>query len=476
MRTLEAVLRDHGLPFPDVGGVPAKLEDLQIEDINRLATMGRALADLPIGYGKTVISTYSALMLEPDVTLILMPPILKAQWQKWINSIPGAGQVVVYDGTPSERRKLNLRGAKWIITSYGLMRNDFDYLLAQLGPRNLLTIVDEAQCCKNYKSSLFDCVKQISEGKPLFLLSGTPVSWPGDTYAYIKLNNPGAYARYRQFENIHVAERDFFEKPTAWREWELMQSNFNANRIYRSKEEVHAALPKANFIPVYYELDKEHMALYTKLMQEQLLELDDGTKIDATTAQTLYHQSQQIISNWGYFSGNPKNVGKVYELIDEICDQINLGQPDASKVIAWSQYKRTSAALQDHMDARLKKIGCRSMAAYSGADSVKSVAAFMDDPRTVSLVAQPGSAGAGLNPQALCWNTIFVELPTRTIAFLQAAGRIDRKGQRFNPNIYLFIARGTIQEALLANLMSNDDEVIRATGTKNSIRNLIFPK
>jgi SNF2 family DNA or RNA helicase len=471
MKTLEEVLAAHPLPFPP----PAELNRFQAEDVPRLAHMGRVLADLPVGFGKTVVSSLSALMLDPDTVVIVMPPILLVQWQKWLQSIPNAGMVIVYSGLPKERKLLPVQKAKWILMSYGILRNDFDYLHKSLEGKDVLTIVDECQELKNHNSKLFGCVKQFSEGRNLFLLSGTPVSWPGDIYAYVKLNSPECYRTYAQFESIHVEKRDFFDKPVEWRELELMQKNFNLKRIYRSKAEVHAHLPKANYTPIYYDLDPEHMALYRRLMTEQLLELADGTKIDATTAQTLYHQAQQIITSWGYFASDETKVARVFELIDEVCNEISLGQPDASKLILWTQYRRTSAAVHTYMDAKCKKLKGRAVAAYSEADSKKSIASFLDDPLTFELTAQPGSAGAGLNPQYICSECGFVELPTRTIKFLQSAGRIDREGQRFNPNIRLFIARGTIQEALLRNLLSNDDEVVRASGTKHSIRELIFP-
>jgi SNF2 family DNA or RNA helicase len=497
VRTLEEVLAKHPPPFVNADGTPGQFEPMQIEDIHRLVEFGRALADLPVGFGKTGIGTYSALMLDPDVTLIIMPPILLVQWRKWLESIPGAGLVIPYTGAPKERKQLPILKAKWILASYGMYRNDFEYLSKTLQNKIVLVIVEEAQEMKNHNSKLYDCVKQMSEGRNLLQLSGTPASWPGDLYSYIKLHTPECYRTNAQFEAIHVAKRDFFDKPTEWRELDLMQENFSRRRVYRTKEQVHSNLPKANYIPIVYDLDPEHMALYKRLMTEQLIELDDGTKIDATTAQTLYHYAQQIITSWGYFASDETKVAKVFELIDEVCNEIGLDQTaderaliglgPASKLIMWTAYTKSTAAVQAYMDNRLREAhigtgknkkskGLYAMAAYSGADSKKSIAAFLDDPLCVSLNANPKSAGAGLNPQSVCSEMSFVEVPTRTVAFTQAAGRIDRKGQRFNPNIRLFIARGTIQETLLRNLLSNDDEVVRASGTKNSIRELIFPK
>ncbi len=315
-------------------------------------------------------------------------------------------------------------------------------------------------------------MREFSVGRDLLLMSGTIMSNPGDAYAYIALTNPGAYRSKTAFENMHVAKRDYYEQPTEWCNMELLQANLNHRRVHRTKEEAHALLPKARYIPLYYDLTKEHMALYTRLMEEQLLELDDGTKIDATTAQTLYHQAQQIITNFGYFSGDETKRAGVFDLIDQVTDEIALGQPGSSKLILWTIYKRTSREVLAYMRAQGNG---NAVAAYSEVDAKKSVARFLDDPDCHELVAQPGSAGAGLNPQHLCWECMFIEVPTRTIPFVQSSGRIDRKGQKYNPNIRLAIARGTIQEQLLKNLLDNDNLVKLASGSKQGIKDLIFP-
>jgi hypothetical protein len=225
-------------------------------------------------------------------------------------------------------------------------------------------------------------------------------------------------------------------------------------------------------------LSKEHKKLYNKLMNDQLIELESGGKIDATTAQNLYHYSQQIIANYGHFADDETKRSNLLDLIDEICDQINFGrlfdpalnQPAASKFILWTQYKMTSRRMLAYLNTKAKTVG-----AYSEVDSKKSIAAFLDDPATSGLVAQPGSAGMGLNPQHLCWESLFVELPQRTIAFTQASGRIDRKGQLYNPNIRMAVAKGTVQEGLLHNLLQNDALVNKASGSLKGIKDLIFP-
>ncbi len=475
MRTLEQVLDAHPFPLFDGHGNPSQLKPMQVEDINALAKLGRALGDLPVGYGKTPIATAVSLMLEPPATLIIVPPILVPRWGKWLRSIPGITKVLEYEGSVAERKAMQLSGQQFIIASYGIFRNDFPRIRKELGESML--IVDEAQNCKNHNSVLFKRVKEFSDGYPLLLMSGTIMSKPGDGYAYCKLNSPNAYRTYAMFENIHVAKYNFFDQPIEWTNLELLQENLDLARVKRTKEEVHAHLPQANFLTLEYSLGKPHMKLYNQLMQEQLMTVADGIKLDATTAQRMYNYSQQIVANYGWFADDESLVANLFYLLDSVIDEIGLGQSvmpgerPRSKLVIWTVYKMTSRRILKYMN----DLGIKTVAAFSETNSVKAAEAFENDPETVCIVAQPGSLGVGCNLQYVCNECFYAEFPLTSIPFWQSAGRIDREGQIFNPNIRLAVAKGTIQEQLLSNLYSNDELVRKASGNKRSIKDFIFP-
>lgn len=98
----------------------------------------------------------------------------------------------------------------------------------------------------------------------------------------------------------------------------------------------------------------------------------------------------------------------------------------------------------------------------------------MTDPEAWFLVAQPLSAGAGLNPQYICWASLFLETPYRTIPFRQAAGRIDREGQQFNANIWIGVAENTIQTTLYNNLLANDALVQKVQGNPKDLKKILM--
>jgi hypothetical protein len=98
----------------------------------------------------------------------------------------------------------------------------------------------------------------------------------------------------------------------------------------------------------------------------------------------------------------------------------------------------------------------------------------MDDPATRVLVGHYKSVGAGLNPQHVCWEALFMELSTEPLAMRQAIGRIDRVGQRHTPRMKFAVAEGTVQRHLLNNLLKNDDLLTRVEPTKKAIRAMLL--
>jgi SNF2 family DNA or RNA helicase len=115
--------------------------------------------------------------------------------------------------------------------------------------------------------------------------------------------------------------------------------------------------------------------------------------------------------------------------------------------------------------------GYSAVGAYSEVNSNKSFERFMEDPSVRILVAQPQSAGVGLNAQGVCSEMLFVETPTTPLLARQAIGRVVRMGQQRKPRIKVAVAAGTIQVRLLRMLLDNDDLVAQVENTPDSIRN-----
>ena len=221
-----------------------------------------------------------------------------------------------------------------------------------------------------------------------------------------------------------------------------------------------------------YELDKKHYKLYEILANEQLLLLDNGDKIDATTAQRLRHALQQIVVNYGKFSGNPEDRSKALDIVDQVIEEVDPMDKSKSKLVIWTYYVASSESITSYLQ---QKFGKRAVvAAYGKVNSQKAIDAIMKDDEARILVAQPSSCGVGLNLQHVCWENLFVEMATTPMQIRQALGRTDRVGQKNRPTMRFAQAKGTIQVALFANLLANDELVSQVERTAASLRQEIF--
>lgn len=443
------------------------LKPLQATDVDTLVAWGRGLLGYEVGGGKTVVSTAASLMLDADVTIITCPPVLSEPWCNWLNKV--SERVVHYLGPT--RKKLDLSECRWIVMSHNLFRDDFDLLMAKLQGRKLDMIVDEAHYLKNTESILYQKVLRAVGERNCFQLTGTPTSKPEDTYAYIRMNTPHAYRDYNHFIALHLAGTSFFGQKTDWHNLDLMAENLHKRYLKRSKFEIHGYVNTPLYPDTSYSLSKDHYKLYIKLLEEQLLLLPEG-KIDATTPQRMYHAMQQIVINYDHFSGDPTKRSVAYDVIDSVIDQTQCARKDSSKLIIWTNYRLTAGNVTRYCQS----LGINTVAAYSGADSSKSTKAFMENPEVRILVAHPGSAGAGLNPQHVCWESLFLELSTIPLQTRQAIGRVDRVGQNHVPTIRFGKALGTIQIKLLSDLLDKSDQVdlIERTPTKESLRRALM--
>lgn len=454
------------------GNPDAKLRADQVEDVENLYGFDRIKLFNEVGTGKTVTSTVIALAWESEHNIVLMPPILLRQWQKWLESLHDAGAVLVYKGTPPKRQAFDLPRYKWILMTIQVFKNDYDRLRKAFEGSSVAVLVDEGHSIKNVGSDNHKRVRDFAAGQRLQVLTGTPVSAPGDAYAYVKLTTPSVYRSQAQFENLHVEERDFFGNITKWMNLEQMNRNLMLQGTRRLAKEV-LKLGMPNYIPIEYELAPEHLALYKQLAEEQLLLLPDGGKIDATSAGRLYNALQQIVVGWDHFSGDPTCKSQAFDLVDAVLDEIDIANPASSKLIVFTYYVMSSRAMLKHLEKH-GAVACYSE--ISAAQQARNIERFLNDPACRILVAQPGSAGVGFNPQHVCWEVIFIEEPTSPWQFTQGVGRVDRDGQKHVPNIRLGIARGTIQHRLHQNLLSKDALANKVQGGFIDLRDAIHGK
>lgn len=483
-RPIETVLEQ--FEFFDSLGRPLIFKEKQVEAINDLAPLARAGLYAEVATGKTAMSTacalYKAMVQSERVYMIvLMPPILIPQWFRWLQlgvrhketGLPPCA--VMYRGTPRQRKQLDL-DQDFILMSIQVFKKDFEYLSEWAKGKHVFLLPDEATSIKNPESDNYKMTRDFTDSEPdsreLMLLTGTPLSKPGDAYAYVKLVSPTVYRNHRHFEQVHVSKKDFFGKVTHWDNLEFLRENLLLNSKRILQKEIWPDLDDPLYDPIHYDLEPEHIALYNKLAEEQILLIEDGGKIDATVKQRLYAMLQQIICNPGHFSGKAELRSAAHELLDQILDELSAGQAEGRKLMIYATYQMTNRGLLQYLEP-YGFVGFYGE--ISGARQQENLQRLVHDPKCWGGVAQPLSAGYGLDGlQAVISDCFFMETPTVGKDFAQAVGRFTRPGQTRKVNVRIGIANGTCQHRLHRQLLDNDALANSVQGGWQDLKDAIY--
>lgn len=445
----------------------------QIQDINLLAPRPRSGLYHAPGLGKTYTSTACALyrMLNgTDLTLVIVPPILITGWNKWLAKVTHADgrplRVLMYRGTPAQRKQMRFDGYDFVIMSLDIFKRDHVQIGVQVTGRTTHVIADEATCLKNVATSNYKTFRDFTLEKSFQLLTGTPLNKVEDGYAYIKLISPEIYKTMHQFASIHIEEVDFFGKPKKYANLDLLQKNLLHNASRRIKEEV-LDLKKPNVIPLHYEMAPEHKALYNRIAEEQLLRFEDGQKLDMTNVSALWNALQQVVLNWDYFSQEEKNVAAGFDLIQEVLDEIG----DA-KLMVFANYRMSNRAIGE----RFKHVG--AVGIWGDVPAKQKDAnwkRFVEDPTCRLIHLQPSSGGLGLDGgQAVCADLLYIECPLTPLLYEQSMSRLYRDGQEKVVNVRIAVAEGTLQNRSLTQLTERQDLVMSVQGGVADLRAAIF--
>jgi superfamily II DNA or RNA helicase len=424
-----------------------------------------------VGSGKTFSSTLLNTIYREQTgaqVIQVCPPILLRQWSKWLSKCGITHKV--YTGAPKQRQKITFdRDTEYFLMTIDVLKRDFDRITNDLGQRKLMVCVDEATSIKNFESANFRAILQLSSGQGIVLMTGTPISSPRDTYAYVKLISPGVYRSFRHFENIHVAQRDFFGNVSEWQNLEVMKSNLALRSSFISTPEANPDMPRARIGELEYELEKHHLKLYRELVDKQLLIFEDGGAIDASTPQALYQKTQQIVINYGHFAQQNDLIPAGFEVLDEILQELG-----KAKLVVFANYRMSVRAITDYL-TRKGVVAVQVNGDVTQREKDAAVERFKEDPACQVIVMNPKSGGTGVDGlQYVTNDVLFMEVPTVPADFHQGVGRVERPGQKYVTNVRIATALGTVQVRLRNKLLSNDELINTVVPSLSDLRAALY--
>ena len=441
------------------------LRPYQVEGFRWLARLaslgfGGILAD-EMGLGKTlqmialVKSLRDAERLAGPV-LVVCPASLVFNWADEFARFAPDVSVIALEGSRAHREALLARASGEpcvIVASYDRVRIDGAQLArVEWG----LVVLDEAQYIKNHATKTTRAVKRL-RSRLRFALTGTPVEnrlselW--SIFDFLMPGFLGSYERFRERYELGIVGED--EEAAA-----RLRALIEPFLLRRRKTEVLTDLPAKLESIRYVPLSREQRRLYDGAEQRLREDLNAQKRQNASRANRRGHipdaeksavevlaeltRLRQIALDpslvFENYKGGAEKLGAIMELVDEAADA-------GRKVLVFSQF----TSYLDVLSAELDRRGIAHFT-ITGAtpkrERVRLVNQFNDDETPVFLVSLK-AGGTGLN---LTGASVVVHADPwwNAAATDQATDRAHRIGQSREVDVYKVVAKGTIEERIVA--------------------------
>lgn len=454
-----------GEPVAAPASLAGTLRPYQVEGFRWLARLaslgfGGILAD-EMGLGKTLqmIALVKSLRDSGQLggpVLVACPASLVFNWADEFARFAPDVLVIALEGSRAHREALLARanGAPCVVVaSYDRVRIDAASLARiEWG----LVVLDEAQYIKNHATKTTRAVKRL-RSRLRFALTGTPVEnrlselW--SIFDFLMPGFLGSYERFRERYELGIIGED--EEAAA-----RLRALIEPFVLRRRKADVLTDLP-AKFEGIrYVPLSREQRRLYDGAEQRLREDLNVQKRQNASRANRRGHipdaeksavevlaeltRLRQIALDpslvFENYKGGAEKLGAIMELVDEAMEA-------GRKVLVFSQF----TSYLDVVAAELDRRGIAHFA-ITGAtpkrERVRLVSQFNDDETPVFLVSLK-AGGTGLN---LTGASVVVHADPwwNAAATDQATDRAHRIGQNREVDVYKVVARGTIEERIVA--------------------------
>lgn len=409
---------------------------------------GVFLAD-DMGLGKTLQTicymAHLAAVSDTGNILIICPASLVYNWQHEIRKFSPSLKSVVYHGSSREESLFEHSGVQVIISTYGTIRADEEFVLTQ---QFRAVILDESHTIKNPASQITKLVHQLNAEKRV-VLSGTPVmNNTTDLFSQLHFVLPGMFGSREFFKREYADPIDLQRDEKKMAALKKLTAPFI---LRRTKEQVARDLPPKTEITLWCQMEPEQMSAYNEIRDNV-----KGTLSDIIKKQGLQKSKLQVLDGIlklrqlcnspelvDDFKGNAIPSVKLNMLISEL--ENNLSD---HKVLVFSQF----TSMLDLLSSALQQRGLSHLM-LTGSTPPKErdrmVQAFNAEEHTNRIFLLSLKAGnAGLNLTAADYVFLFDPWWNHAVE-QQAIDRTHRIGQQKSVFAYKLICRDTIEEKIM---------------------------
>ncbi len=426
-------------------GLQATLRPYQLEGyrwMHRLADwgVGGCLAD-DMGLGKTV-QTLAILLAraEEGPSLVVAPTSLGFNWEREAGRFAPDLKVLILRGANREKKVRGIGKYDVIVISYGLLVREIE-LLEKIQWGTL--VLDEAQAIKNSHTKTSQAVRRV-EAKWRLALTGTPIeNHLGELWSLFRTISPGLLGSWRRFRDRFAAP---IEKEGDDERCRALSRVVRPFVLRRTKKEVLTELPARTEAELYAELSPTEREMYEETRLKALLALADVREEQQQRFQVLaaLTRLRQLACHPALADKNWKGGSAKLDMFLEIVQELREGD---HRALVFSQFTQHLRILREALEER--EISYQYLdGGTSVRERMRRVDAFQAGEGEIFLISLM-AGGVGLNLTAAdyvihmdpWWNPAIED---------QATDRAHRMGQQRPVTVYRLVARGTIEEEILA--------------------------
>lgn len=443
------------------------LRSYQLTGVNWLHNLGEqqfgaCLAD-DMGLGKTLqtialLSTYyrtenaqSTQTSQTDLfsfsntdilsTLICMPSSLIHNWKDELLKFGSNLSLYIHNGANRSFDPLRIKRHHIVLTTYGLARNDLEYL-KQFHFKYL--VLDESHIIKNPKSKVAKAVSSLKCDNRISL-TGTPIENSlTDLWSQMNFLNPGLLGSYPFFKSNYVGP---IERNADEAKRDELKELIAPFILRRTKNEVAKELPPLTSQTIFCEMTLEQRKLYDRVKSKYRNEL-----ISSLTDKSLNSQrfvilkglmELRLIANHPYLFDNDADTksGKFEKIAEMLQNAVETGH----NVLVFSQFVRHLELVEDLLN---KSDLTYSKLTGNTRKRAEQINKFNSNPECRIFLISLKAGGVGLNLTKADY--VFMLDPWwNPFAEKQAIDRAYRIGQDKNVFSYKFITEDSIEDKIL---------------------------
>ena len=422
--------------------------------------LGACLAD-DMGLGKTPQLIAFLLHLQEQEalespTLVVCPTSVLGNWEREVKKFGPTLKAIVHHGDKRLKSKAFAKAVKdkqLVITSYPLVFRDASTLE---GVSWKGIVLDEAQNIKNPGAKQSKAVRQIVEmqhGESLpfrIALTGTPVeNRLSELWSILDFLNPGYLGNQQFFQRRFAMPIEKFGDRDSLVTLRSLVQPFILRRLKTDKDIIQD-LPEKQEMSVFCGLSAEQAALYQKLVDESLAEIEEAEGIKRRgMILTLLLRLKQVCNHPAQYLkeknlGASKRSGKLLRLQEMLEEAIEEGD----RALIFTQFAEWGKLLQPYLKEQLGGETLFLYGATKKQQREEMIDRFQNDPEGPRiLILSLKAGGTGLNLTRA--NHVFhVDRWWNPAVENQATDRAFRIGQTRNVQVHKFVCTGTLEERI----------------------------